>query len=456
MRRSSSLCVAALVLGSAAFASCKFTASLDGYTTEEGVGGSGGGVGGAGGGGAGGTSPDGGGGTGGGSGTGGSSAGSSGDSGTPDGDASNSDAPDSVGPDVVDTGGACGSGKIDCDGNEGNGCETDSTTDKNNCGACGHSCQGGDCKSSTCQPLVLASNQKIPWGIGVDATTLFWSNQAASVGQGEINSIPIAGGTVKSLAQSLSTPGDLALDTTSVYWTNYSGAGEVKKVGKDGTGLANITSGSGPWGLVLDTDTVYWTNSDGSIRKAPKAGGSSNTIVSGEQDPRGIALDGSTVIWTASVGGTISSASKADGSNRTDVATGQAFPIAIVVTSQAIYWVNTGSSYALGSCTKNDGSVMKLIKGQTTPVKLAQDQACPIKLTVDAESVYWTNAGTYTGNVYQYNGAVMKVPVGGGSAVSVASNVIIPYGIAVDDTNVYWTSQGLGPSSGTLVRIVKK
>src|SRR5579883_2951600 len=46
---------------------------------------------------------------------------------------------------------------------------TNLQTDPNNCGTCGHSCQGGACQAGVCQILVLASGQDVPTDIAVDA-----------------------------------------------------------------------------------------------------------------------------------------------------------------------------------------------------------------------------------------------------------------------------------------------
>lgn len=55
----------------------------------------------------------------------------------------------------TDANASCGSGKADCDGNQANGCEVDTTSDEQNCGACGMNCglshATSSCESGSCQ-----------------------------------------------------------------------------------------------------------------------------------------------------------------------------------------------------------------------------------------------------------------------------------------------------------------
>src|SRR5262249_29942371 len=55
----------------------------------------------------------------------------------------------------------CSNGFKDCDGNKPNGCETDTTSDANNCGSCGNvcsfpnanvACSAGSCTITSCKP----------------------------------------------------------------------------------------------------------------------------------------------------------------------------------------------------------------------------------------------------------------------------------------------------------------
>jgi hypothetical protein len=62
------------------------------------------------------------------------------------------------------TGGACGLGACNagfgnCDGIASNGCETNTHTDSNNCGSCGHACTGGaTCVNGSCQAACLSAS----------------------------------------------------------------------------------------------------------------------------------------------------------------------------------------------------------------------------------------------------------------------------------------------------------
>lgn len=435
-----------------AFVACRYTTSLDGFAGGDNS------FGGSGGGGTGGTA--------------GSVAGSDGgqdvdnqETSTVDGDASKPDGdgatldgeagpPLDACPDGQTNCGNCTIGRLNCDGNQGNGCETDGTTDSKNCGACGHDCLGGACKGSTCQPLELATGQSMSWGIAVDANRVYWSNQ----GSGDIQSVPLSGGQATKLATGQNDPGDLVIDDTYVYWTNFSSGGAVMRVAKDGSAgsLKSISNGTGPWGLTVDDTNAWFTNSDGTIRQVAKGGGSATTVVSSEQDPKGITSDENDLFWTALKSGKVMKGPKTSpNTDKVELASAQASPLAVVLTDDTVYWVSAGT-YEYGQCSAADGKVMKVAKSGGTPVALASGQACPVDLAVDGDHVYFVNEGTFLSQAYQYDGAVMRVPVAGGSAEAVMVGQVVPYGVAVDDKAVYWTAQGLGSNAGTVVKIVKK
>jgi len=65
----------------------------------------------------------------------------------------------------------------------------------------------------------LASGQNVPFGIVVDATTVYWTNYAG----GTVMKVPIGGATPTTLASGQNSPYGIAVDATSVFWTTYTG-----------------------------------------------------------------------------------------------------------------------------------------------------------------------------------------------------------------------------------------
>jgi hypothetical protein len=65
-------------------------------------------------------------------------------------------------------------------------------------------------------PTTLASGQMMPLDLAVDATSVYWTDSTG----GTVMKVPLAGGTPTTLASGQSSPDYIAVDGTSVYWTN--------------------------------------------------------------------------------------------------------------------------------------------------------------------------------------------------------------------------------------------
>jgi hypothetical protein len=255
----------------------------------------------------------------------------------------------------------------------------------------------------------LASvNNADPWGIVVDATSVYWVNDEASVpgsnssehGKGSVMKVPLGGGTPTTLASGLTFPAGIAVDATNVYWT---------------------TAG----------DSIETASH---IMKAPLSGGTATTLVSGLNMTNlytSIAVDATNVYWTNPNGASVMKVSL-DGGAPITLASSQNNPASITVNATGVYW----TSYV--SNVSNTGSIMKVPLDGGTPTALASgqrfDETIFMRIAVDVSNVYWMNCG------YDHNAALMKVPLSGGTLTTLASGQDDVEGMAVDASSVYWVT----------------
>jgi sugar lactone lactonase YvrE len=177
-----------------------------------------------------------------------------------------------------------------------------------------------------------------------------------------------------------------------------------------------------------------------------------------------VAVDGTHVYWYDDGGNAVMQAD-ADGSNPTQVATGQTQVGSIAVHSGFLYWTTQN---ALRELDLSGGSPSSLATGQTSPRSVA----------VDATHVYWatgswganesvqripkgggtidplTTPGAYgsfaitldSNYLYaadNHGGIIWRIPKAGGTVqlLAVTQPNTYPFDIAVDNVAVYWSSE---------------
>lgn len=295
---------------------------------------------------------------------------------------------------------------------------------------------GGGGPPCTATPTAIAEHQSMPTGIAVDATSIFWTNGNQQGTGGSVMRAPLSGGAPTQVGQS-ANPGAIAVDTTMVYWTDLS-EGTIRGVFKDGTGPTVLASGSlAPVSIAVDSPYVYWTNimadaTVGSVTRLDAMGGMMMALAGGG-GALDLAIDSTSVYFI--VGGNPTAVQKvplAGGGVVTLAASTSARGIFVDATS--VYWTDDVAG-TVSSVPIDGGAV----------TQIASQQATPLDVVVDAFNAYWRNSDS-----------VMKAPTGGGAPVVLAKQSIntptYAKGIAVDDSCVYWSD---GAPDGHVMEVAK-
>jgi hypothetical protein len=213
-------------------------------------------------------------------------------------------------------------------------------------------------------PIALASSAGLTgiiYDIAVDATSVYWVSDSSNQAQTDVSlvKVPKDGGTPINLASLPTSPNQIAVGATSVYVTFYDLA-TVMSVPTDGgipTTLASTPPGNAgafnpPYGIAVDATSVPWTNYGGGVMKVPIGGGTPTTVASSPYAAMGIAVDQASVYWIAggrgANDGAVLKVPLGGGTPLTLAPPGNAW---LAVDATSVYWTTTNA---------NNSMIMKL------------------------------------------------------------------------------------------------
>jgi hypothetical protein len=269
--------------------------------------------------------------------------------------------------------------------------------------------------------LTFASGLQSAGCVAVDAESVYWVTGAPGPDfPGAVMKAPIDGGPVRTLAagNGFPWPCHMALDRTSVYWGGASAVGVRKVPLRGGATTTIVASESAFGGLAVDATSVYFTDGYDDVSKAPLAGGPILPLAM----PAGtdLAVDAQHVYWTTRTGAQTSDVMSAtlDGGAVQTLASSLMLAEALAVDARDVYVAEYGG-----------GRVLAIPIGGGPTRAVTSDQYAATSIVLDDQDVYV--AGGY--------GRLTRAPKTGGTSTLLASESNI-FSIAVDASSVYWTN----------------
>lgn len=312
----------------------------------------------------------------------------------------------------------------DCNADPNDACEVDLRSDAANCGLCGHGCLGGTCELSRCQPVIVAEGQAYAYHLAATETSLYWTRQDGSVMAAE------AGGAPQVLVSGQNTPGDIAVNSTHVYWVNL-GDGTILRVPLGGGAPEVVLKNAEfPWSLaVSDTTLVYVDNQSGAVRSLSlQTAGTSPVTITTSQGAWGVTMDETALYWSTFAFGSVYSAPLGGGAVTTLV---DKF-------SSPAELVRIGDRLLFS--TNNDAGVYTIpVLGGST-VTLSEKGG--YGLAADEKHAYFG----------MYDGRLARVPLEGGEVAIVGMSAALPSDIVLTKTTVFWSAAS---TNGLIMKVAK-
>lgn len=317
----------------------------------------------------------------------------------------------------------CPLGRADCNGLASDGCEIDLTSDAASCGVCGHGCQGGPCQSGLCQPVIVVSGQGYAYHLAATEAAVYWTRSDGSVLRA------LEGGAPEILAEGQSSPGDIAVDATRVYWANL-GDGTIVSAPQGGGAISVVVANAGQaWSLAVSATTLAWTdNMTGEVRALALGSNGPPIVLGTTQGAWSIAMDSTRVYWSTLFAGAVFSAPIGGGAPTALVSEFTA-PAELAIVGDRLFF---------GSVNDAGVHVVPIAGGATTALVAKGG----FGIAADDIHVYFG----------EYDGRLARVPLGGGAPEVLGIGSATPSDIALTSTSVYWAAAA---TDGQILKVAK-
>lgn len=211
----------------------------------------------------------------------------------------------------------------------------------------------------------------------VAGSTVYWLQPS----YGRLQSYGLDTELPATLAVGLAEPRGLTLTTTHLYWID--GESTVLRVPRSGGYAETVLVRSSPIGdLALDSSRLYYTDVfGGTVGALPFDGSPEQTLASGQTDLAEVAADGTRIYWSTS--NRIAAIDVEEPSEpMTVLAEGLPGPRGLLAAGGYLY-------FAL----PDEREVRRVPKTGGRPETIARDQRAPRHVTVDTVAVYWVTDG---------------------------------------------------------------
>jgi hypothetical protein len=322
-------------------------------------------------------------------------------------------------------------------------------TDAANCGACGHSCQGGQCSpTGTCEPIVVSSTPEYPGYIATDGTNVYWSTTTTLTSpnqQAQLFSCPTGGCSSPTKLYSVTGNYDQIQSviagvgsTSSELFFGFCGSNcNVYSIPKTGGAVGGVLTSlvDGPAYFAYDSghNQIYLQQGQSVLRVNPDGTGKTTAMSAGLQEATGVFTDTKNFYVTDNSNGTggfvVYAALGSTNATGTPVITGLGRPTTVYSDGSNL-WI---TDFPSGT----SGAVYKCPIGGTCSASspFAASQTGPNGILTDANYVYWSNWGAQ---------AIVKCPLAGCPAsgpIHVADvNVGYAGQLVQDSTFIYWAT----------------
>jgi hypothetical protein len=273
--------------------------------------------------------------------------------------------------------------------------------------------------------VTLASGQTCPWGMAIDDTSVYWTNCGDPTG-GYVLKVPKAGGEVVKLASGDRLSG-IAVANGSVYWvagTSDASSGAIMEIPVGGGPPTTLTSRPGPPAhIAADSSYVYWAEQNAGVMKVAITGGAAGMVASAQM-PWWIALGETDVLW---MGQGVMMAPKAGGAATALTSSFPTLPPAGLAVDATNVYFTSGPPGGMSGV-----STVPMKGGAVTLVTSGVPSSTPGPIAIDSTRAYWADGSN----------VVHTVSLSGGAPTTLAVDQNNVVAIAVDASAVYWLVNG--------------